>query len=53
MCPGILSVDVSGTTINVDVPAGVITNGVASGLPLTKYELGIPTEVALINPSVL
>lgn len=44
MCPGILSVDVSGTTINVDVPTQPI---------LTKYELGTPTEISLINPTAL
>jgi hypothetical protein len=33
-------VDASGTTINVNVP---------SGAPLTKYEVGTPTSVILIN----
>ena len=53
MYPNITQVDASGTNINIIVPEGVITNGVASGLALTKYELGFPTEIALINPSVL
>jgi hypothetical protein len=44
MCPDILSIDVSGTTINIDVPTQPI---------LTKYELGTPTEISLINPTVL
>jgi hypothetical protein len=44
MCTGILSVDCSGTTINVSVPQNA---------PLTKYEVGTPTEISLINPTVL
>ena len=44
MCPGILSVDVSGTTINVNVPQNAV---------LTKYEVGAPTSISLINPTVL
>ena len=52
-CNDIAEVDASGTTINVLVPEGTITNGVATGLSLTKYELGTPTSIKLINPSVL
>jgi hypothetical protein len=44
MCPNILSVDTSGSTINVSVP---------SGAPLTKYEVGTPTSINLTNPTVL
>lgn len=44
MCPNITQVDASGTTINIDVPTQPI---------LTKYEVGTPTEIALINPTVL
>ena len=43
-CPNITQVDASGTTINVLVPEGAI---------LTKYELGTPTSINLINPTVL
>jgi len=44
MCPYITQVDASGTSINVLVPENA---------PLTKYELGTPTEISLINPTVL
>lgn len=44
MCPDIEEVDASGTTINVLVP---------SASKLTKYELGTPTSVSLINPTAL
>ena len=43
-CQNITQVDASGTTINVLVPEGAI---------LTKYELGTPTSINLINPTVL
>jgi hypothetical protein len=44
MCPNITQVDASGTTVNVLVP---------SNAPLTKYEVGAPTTISLINPTVL
>ena len=44
MCPYITQVDASGTSINVLVPQNA---------PLTKYELGTPTEISIINPAVL
>jgi hypothetical protein len=44
MCPELLEVDASGTTINVNIP---------TGSKITKYELGLPTEVNIINPTVL
>ena len=43
-CPYITQVDASGTSINVFVPENPI---------LSKYELGVPTEVSLINPTQL
>ena len=43
-CPNITQVDASGTTINVLVPENA---------KLTKYEVGAPTEISLINPTVL
>lgn len=43
-CPNIQQVDASGTTVNVLVP---------SNAPLTKYELGTPTSITLINPTTL
>jgi hypothetical protein len=42
MCTDLEEVDVSGTTINVAVPTGT---------KITKYELGTPTVVSLINPT--
>ena len=44
ICPNILSVDASGTTVNVLVPQNA---------SLTKYEVGSPTEIHLINLTVL
>jgi hypothetical protein len=44
MCPDIEEVDASGTSINVLVP---------ENSKLTKYELGTPTSISLINPTVL
>ena len=44
MCPDITQVDASGTFINVLVPENA---------KLTKYELGTPTSISLINPTVL
>ena len=43
-CPNITQVDASGTSVNVLVPEDA---------PLTKYELGTPTSVTLISPTVL
>ena len=37
-------VDASGTTINVSIPQG-------SGI--TKYELGTPTQISIVNPTAL
>ena len=42
MCTDLEEVDVSGTTINVAVPTGT---------KITKYELGTPTAVSIINPT--
>ena len=44
MCHDIREVDASGTSINVLVPENA---------PLTKYEVGTPTSISLINPTVL
>ena len=44
MCSNITEVDASGTTVNVYVPANA---------PLTKYEVGTPTEIILDSPTVL
>lgn len=44
MCDDLEEVDASGTTINVVVPTGT---------KLTKYELGTPTAISLINPTVI
>lgn len=44
MCPDLLQVDASGTTVNVLVPEGT---------KVTKYELGSPTSISLINPTSL
>ena len=44
MCSDILEVDASGTTVNVLVPERA---------SLTKYELGTPTTISLVNPTVL
>ena len=43
-CPDITQVDASGTYINVLVPENT---------KLTKYELGTPTSISIINPTVL
>ena len=43
-CPNITQVDASGTSINVSVPQNA---------PLTKYEVGAPTAISIINPAVL
>ena len=40
MCTDIRQIDASGTTININVPAGA---------PLTKYEVGTPTSITLVN----
>lgn len=40
----ITQVDASGTTINVSIPQG-------SGI--TKYELGTPTQISIVNPTAL
>jgi hypothetical protein len=40
MCTDIRQIDASGTTININVP---------SGAPLTKYEVGTPTSITLVN----
>lgn len=37
-------VDASGTSVNVTIP---------TGSKVTKYELGVPTEVSIIDPTVL
>jgi hypothetical protein len=44
MCSDILEVDTSGTNTSVLVPQNA---------KLTKYEVGSPTEIHLINPTVL
>ena len=44
MCSNITEVDASGTAVNVYVPANA---------PLTKYEVGTPTEIILDSPTVL
>jgi hypothetical protein len=44
MCHDIREVDASGTSISVLVPENA---------PLTKYEVGAPTNISLINPTVL
>lgn len=43
-CPDITQVDASGTTINVLIPQNA---------KLTKYELGTPTSISIINPTIL
>ena len=43
-CTDIRQVDASGTTINILVPEGA---------KLTKYEVGTPTSISLVNPTVL
>ena len=43
-CTHITEVDASGTTVNVLVPENA---------PLTKYEVGSPTSISIINPTVL
>ena len=43
-CTDIRQIDASGTTINVLIPEGA---------KLTKYELGTPTSISIINPTVL
>ena len=44
MCSDIEEVDASNTTVNVTVP---------SGSKLTKYELGTPTSISIVSPTVL
>ena len=44
MCPNIDQVDASGTTVNITIP---------TGSNITKYELGTPTEISIVNPTVL
>ena len=44
MCTDITQVDASGTTVNVLVP---------ENSKLTKYEVGTPTSINLVNPTVL
>ena len=44
MCSELTQVDASGTTVNVLVPTGT---------KVTKYEVGAPTSISLINPTVL
>lgn len=44
MCTNLEQVDASGTTINVFVP---------QNSKLTKYELGTPTQISIVNPTVL
>jgi len=41
-CPTIEEVDASGTTINVILP---------SNSKITKYELGTPTSISIVNPT--
>jgi hypothetical protein len=43
-CVDIEQVDASGTTINVSIP---------DGSKITKYELGAPTTVRIVNPTQL
>jgi hypothetical protein len=43
-CIDIREVDVSGTTTSVTIP---------SGSKITKYELGTPTDISIVNPTVL
>ena len=43
-CTDIRQIDASGTTINILVPEGA---------KLTKYEVGSPTSISLVNPTVL
>jgi hypothetical protein len=42
MCPDLLQVDTSGTDVSVTLPANP---------KVTKYELGTPTSVSIINPT--
>jgi len=44
LCPNIIEVDASGTNINVIIPEN-------SGI--TKYELGTPTTISIVNPTDL
>ena len=44
MCPELLEVDASGTSVNIILP----TNP-----KVTKYELGTPTSINISNPTVL
>jgi len=41
-CPTIEEIDASGTTINVILP---------SNPKITKYELGTPTSISIVNPT--
>ena len=43
-CANIEQVDASGTTINVIIP---------DGSKITKYELGTPTSIRIVNPTVI
>ena len=44
MCSDIREVDASGTTINVAIP---------TSSKITRYELGAPTSISIITPTVL
>lgn len=44
MCTELLQVDTSNTAVNVLIP---------NGTDITKYELGAPTQVSLINPTTI
>ena len=44
MCDDLTEVDARGTSINVLIP---------TGSKITKYELGTPTSISLVNPTVL
>ena len=43
-CTDIEQVDASGTTVNVIIP---------DGSKITKYELGTPTSIRIVNPTVI
>jgi hypothetical protein len=43
-CPEITQVDASGTTVNVLIP---------ENSKITKYELGTPTTIRIVNPTQL
>lgn len=44
VCPEIREVDASGTSINVSIP---------ENSKITKYELGTPTTISIVNPTTL